>query len=36
MRDYLGSQIVTNTIEKFLEKELTLDENSTKLLPSNL
>lgn len=36
VEEYLGSQTVINTIEKILERELTLSENSTKQLPPGL
>ena len=34
--DYLGSQIVINTVQEILEKESTLEENSTKRLRPGL
>ena len=36
VRAYLGSQIVTNTIQDILEGESTLGENNTKQLPPDL
>lgn len=32
IRDYLGSQIVTNTVQEILERELTLGKNIIKQL----